>query len=44
MNGRLSDLEECISDVEDRTMEITQTEHQKEKRIKNKKQFKIYFE
>ena len=36
MNSRLSDLEECISDVEYRTMEITQTEQQKEKQIKTK--------
>ena len=31
INSRLSDTEECISDLEDRIMEITQTEQQKEK-------------
>ena len=34
MTGRLRDLEECISDVEYRTMESTQTEQQTEKQIK----------
>lgn len=37
MNGRLSDLEECISDVEDRTMESTQTEQQQKSKLKKKK-------
>ena len=33
MNGRLSETEECISDLEDKIMEITQLEEQKEKQI-----------
>ena len=33
INSRLSDTEECISDLEDRIMEITQSEQQKEKQI-----------
>ena len=31
INSRLSDTEECISDLGDRIMEITQSEQQKEK-------------
>ena len=30
MNSRLSDREECVSDLEDRIMETTQSEQQKE--------------
>ena len=37
MNSRLSDTEECVSDLEDRIMEITQSEQQKEKLIKKNK-------
>ena len=33
MNSRLSDSEESISDLEDRIMEITQSEQHKEKQI-----------
>ena len=33
MNTRLDDTEECIGDLEDRKMEITQSEQQKEKQI-----------
>ena len=33
MNSRLSDTEECISDLEDRIIEITQSKEQKEKQI-----------
>ena len=33
INSRLSDTEECISDLEDRIVEITQSEQQKEKWI-----------
>ena len=33
MNSRLSDTEECINDLEDRIMEITQSEQKKEKKI-----------
>ena len=31
INSRLGDTEECISDLEDRIMEISQLEEQKEK-------------
>ena len=42
INSRLHDREEWISDMEDRIVEITQSEKQKEERIKKKKkgQFK----
>ena len=33
INSRLSETEECISDLEDKIMEITQLEEQKEKQI-----------
>lgn len=33
INSRLNDAEEQISDLEDRVMEIAQSEQQKEKRI-----------
>ena len=33
VNSRLGKTEECISDPEDRIMEITQSEQQKEKHI-----------
>ena len=33
MNSRLCDTEECISDLEDRKMEMALLEHQKEKQI-----------
>ena len=33
MNSRLRDTEEYISDLEDRIMDITQSEQQKEKQI-----------
>ena len=33
MNSRLSDTEEHINDLEDRRMEITQSEQPKEKQI-----------
>ena len=33
INSRLGDMEECISDLEDRIMEITQSAQQKEKKI-----------
>ena len=33
INSRLGDIEECISDLEDRRMETTQSEQQKEKQI-----------
>jgi len=33
INSRLGDTEENISDLEDRIVEITQTEQQKERRI-----------
>ena len=33
MNRSLSDTEECISDLENRIMEITQSEQQNEKHI-----------
>ena len=36
MNSRLNNAEELISDLEDRTMEINQSEEQKERRIKKK--------
>ena len=36
MKSRLRDTEEHISDLEDRVMEITQSEQQKEKQIKRK--------
>ena len=36
MKSRLCDTEEHISDLEDRVMEITQSEQQKEKQIKRK--------
>ena len=32
MNRRLSDTEQCISNLEDRIMEIIQSEEQKEKK------------
>ena len=32
MYSRLGDIEECISDLEDRIIEITQSEEQKEKK------------
>lgn len=35
INGTLNDAEECISDLEDRVVEVIQTEQQKEKGIKN---------
>ena len=35
MNSRLGDTEECTSDLEDRIMEITKSEQQNEKQIKN---------
>ena len=34
MNNRLDSIEECISDLGNRMMEITQSEEQKEKQIK----------
>ena len=37
INRRLSDTEECTRDLEDRIMETTQSEQQKEKQIKKKK-------
>ena len=37
INSRLGDTGECISDLEDRIMETTQSEQQKEKQIKKKK-------
>ena len=37
MSNLLSDTEEHISDLEDRIIEITQSEQQKEKQIKIKK-------
>ena len=42
INSRLNDREEWVSDMEDRIVEITQSEKQKEERIKKKKkgQFK----
>ena len=36
MNSRLGDMEEHISDLEDRIMNITQIEEQKETRILNR--------
>ena len=36
MNSRLSDMEEHISDLENRKMEITQSEQQYEKQILRK--------
>ena len=33
MNGRWRGREECISDLEDRIMELTRAEQQKEKQI-----------
>ena len=33
-NSRLGDIEKCISNLEDRMIEITKSEHQKEKQIK----------
>lgn len=36
IKSRLDDREECISNVEDRKMKISQSEHQIEKQIKNK--------
>ena len=33
MNSRLNVAEECINDLEDRIMEITQSQHQKEKQV-----------
>ena len=36
MNSKLSNTEECISDLEERMMEITQTEQQKKKKKKKK--------
>ena len=39
MNSRLSGTEECIRDLEDRKMEITQSEQQKEKQVKKMKTF-----
>ena len=38
MNRRLSDTEQCISNLEDRIREITQSEEQKESQMKKKKQ------
>ena len=38
MNSRLRGTEEHISDLEDKIMEITQSEWQKEKQIKLKKE------
>ena len=35
--SRLGDTEECVSDKEDRIMEITQSEQQKQKQRKQKK-------
>ena len=35
MNSILSDTEECISDMEDRIMEITQSGQQNKKPLKN---------
>ena len=40
MNSFLNDTEEWISNQEDRIMEITQSEQQKEKQIKKKKKWK----
>ena len=36
MNSRLSEAEKCIHDMEDRVMEITQSEQQKGKKRKFK--------
>ena len=36
MNTRLSNTEECVSYLENRILEITQSEQQKEKQIKKK--------
>ena len=33
INSRLGDTEECLSDLDDRIIEITQSEQQKEKQI-----------
>ena len=33
INGKLGDIEECTGDLEDRIIEITQSEQQKEKPI-----------
>lgn len=34
INSRLADVEECISNLEDRVMEIMQAEQHKEKKVK----------
>ena len=41
MNSRLNNREECISDLEDRIMESTQSEQQKDKWKKKKATYKI---
>lgn len=41
MSNRLSDTEECLSDLENRVIETTQSEEQKE-RQKMKATYKIY--
>ena len=38
MNSRLTDIEECISDLEDRIREIIQSEQQTERQMENKKE------
>lgn len=40
MKSTLGDTEECISDLEDRIVEITQSEQQKEKQFLKIGQFK----
>ena len=43
MNSRLSDTEECINDLEDRIMEITQSEQKKEKKNLNENNLRDLF-
>ena len=40
INSRISEAEEWISDLEDRMVEISATEQNKEKRMKKKKKMK----
>ena len=41
MKSRLTDIEECISDLEDRIREIIQSEQQTERQMENKKESNI---
>lgn len=40
-NSRLTDIEECISDLEDRIREIIPSEQQTERQVENKKESNI---